>query len=77
MIAIKHRGKIRGRVSPELFPRSAMRPFAFVRFLGVLAMVSGVEHESETESTVELVTCSPAFVLEESLRRDKLRKAKP
>ena len=71
MITIRHKGKICGAVSEEIFPRSAMRLNAFVKFLGVLGMVVGVENESDDDATVDLVTCSPAYVLKESLRRAK------
>jgi hypothetical protein len=77
VISIRHKGKIVGAVSEELFPRAAMMPYHFVRFLGVLAMVVGVENESDGEATVDLVSCSPRFVLEESLRRAKLGNVKP
>jgi hypothetical protein len=36
-----------------------------------------VENESDGEATVDLVSCSPRFVLEESLRRAKLGNVKP
>lgn len=71
MITIRHKGKICGAVSEEIFPRSAMRQHGFVKFLGVLGMVVGVENESNGDATVDLVSCSPAYVLEESLRRAK------
>lgn len=71
MITIRHNGRICGAVSEKIFPRSVARLGAFVKIMGVLAMVVGVQNESDDDATVDLVTCSPAYVLKESIRRAK------